>query len=570
MKKFLLLTKILIKSGIGNNLYEDNAKKKKFAGLKKTLIYILIGLCFVPMLIALGYMGYGGYKMFEGINTGIILEFACTAGVFLAFFSSITMCIGIFYNSRDIEFILPLPFKAEQIVCAKFVTMYFYTALINILMIIPVFIGYGIAGGLGISYWIIMLLAVIMIPITPLVYGSVFSMVIIRVFKKARNKDVLTVITTVFAIVLVVAINAVINSMESISDQELISMITDKGTSIMKILNSVFPNTALVGNALTMENWAMMLLYILTAVIFVVLFILIAKAVYLSSVVEMSSSTSKNKKLSGEDIKKLGKRNSQLRAYVVKEFKSVLRSPIYFLNCVLLSIAWPIIILIPIFLSVFSGNSNNGVEDVPEVVGQFLKVPNNLVAGICMIVVFGMTVFSVSMSMLNTTCISREGKNVFFMKYIPMSIEKQLQGKLLPGIILNFITGTLYSIIAMIGVVLVFDISIPPVAIVLSVLISILTVVLFNLIEIISDIIKPKLNWESEQAAVKQNFIAIIPMFLTMILGGLLGVGGVLLYINVEISIYLLGIIAIILLALFSFVFYKLDFKLAQKYFPKY
>ena len=77
MKKFLLLTKVLIKSGIGNNSYEDNGKKKRFAGFKKTLIYILLGLCFIPTLIVFGYLGYDGYKMFEDINTGLVLDLAC-------------------------------------------------------------------------------------------------------------------------------------------------------------------------------------------------------------------------------------------------------------------------------------------------------------------------------------------------------------------------------------------------------------------------------------------------------------------------------------------------------------
>lgn len=561
MKKFLLLTKVLIKSGIGNGLVEG--KKSKL------FLYVILGICMIPAVAMFGYIGYMGYEMFEGINTGIVIGLALYAGVFLSFFTGMTMCIGVFFSSSDTEFLLPLPLKAEVIVGAKFCNMYVYALITNIILLLPFFVGYGLSGGLEAPYWIIMIIITALIPVTPLVYGSLFAMVLIRVFKKARNKDVLTVVVTLFSFVLVIGINTLTNSMDSMSQNEVMSMIINKGNSIVDVVSKVFPNTVLAENAIANESILMMLAFIGSLVAFIGIFLLVAKAVYFTSVVEMSSTTSKSKSMSGEEIKKAGRSNSQVKSYVKKEIKLVTRTPIYFLNCMLMSIAWPIIILIPAAMSIISENGSSE-ESAVEGMNLVNSINSSEIGQLCVLVVFGLTVLAVAFSMTNTTCISREGKNVFFMKYIPMSYEKQLRAKLLPGIILTIITGTGYSIVAMIASRLIFGLEIPVVYMIAAVIISILTAILFNMVEIISDIIKPKLQWQSEQAAVKQNFIAIIPMFLIMVIGIGLIVGAIFLRtkIGVDHKILIAGVI--VMLAGLCVGCYKLDVILANKHFPKY
>lgn len=97
------------------------------------------------------------------------------------------------------------------------------------------------------------------------------------------------------------------------------------------------------------------------------------------------------------------------------------------------------------------------------------------------------------------TSISREGNNSNFMKYIPISYEKQCLYKIMPGILLN-IVPIFYTIIILklaidINIITILDI------IVLTMLINIIN----NYIMIIIDLKNPKLEWISEYAVVKQN-----------------------------------------------------------------
>lgn len=569
MRKFIILTKVLLKSGFGNMDY-DEGKEKKNSKLKKSSLYIFLGICMIPSVVMLGSLGYSGYNLLENLNTDIIIGLACMAGVFMSFFGGMTICVGIFFNSSDTEFLLPMPFTAEQIVGAKFTTMYFYTVLTDLLFVLPVFIGYGIAGKCGAVYWIMALLVSVILPVTPLIYGSLISMVLIRVFKKARNKDFLTVISTVFALVLVIVINVFTQSMENTTDAEMIDVIITKGNSIVDIMSTVFPNTILAEKAVCDGNFLMLVLYLLSALAFVAIFILIARLVYIKSVVEMSQTKSKSKAITSEQMSKAVRKRSQVRSYVVKELKLAFRTPIYFMNCIMLSIIWPVILLIPMMASIFKDSGETSGAEGETSIMQMLTQHPEVLAGICMMAVFGLTVLAVSFSMLNNTAVSREGKNVIFMKYIPMSYEKQLLSKVLPGILLTLVTGTGYSAIAIVAAVTIFDLSIPPLAIIMSLIISVCTCIVFNFVEIISDIIKPKLDWQTEQAAVKQNIVAIVPMFIVIIVGVLICIGSFKLYTATEISIYAVGVILIGLLVVLGFVFYRLDIYLARKYFPKY
>lgn len=569
MKKFLKLTKVLLKSGFGNMTY-DEGNGKKSSKIKKSVLYIFLGICMIPFAGMLGYMGYSGYHMLEGLNTDVIIGLACVAGVFMSFFGGMTMCVGIFFNSSDIEFILPMPLRAEQIVGAKFATMYFYTLFTDLLFVMPILAGYGIAGKCGPLYWIMAVLTSIILPVTPLIYGSLISMVLIRVFKRARNKDFLTVVSTIFALVMVIVINVFTQSVSDATDAEFVDILITKGNSVLDIISTVFPNTILAEKAISHESPLMLILFFLSALAFVVLFILVAKAVYIKSVVEMSQTKSKSRAMSSEEMSRAVRKRSKVRAYVVKELKVAFRTPIYFMNCIMLSLLWPVFFLIPMIAGVFNESTETAATDGEMTFARFTELYPEALAGLCMMIVFGLTVLAVSFSMLNNTAVSREGKNVIFMKYIPMSYEKQLLAKVLPGIILTLVTGTIYTAIGMAAAIFIFDLAIPPIAVAMSIIISVGACIVFNLIEIISDIIKPKLDWQTEQAAVKQNVVAIVPMFVTLISGVFICIGGFKLCTAAGLSVYAVGGIVIGLLAVLGVIFYRLDICLAKKYFPKY
>ena len=77
--------------------------------------------------------------------------------------------------------------------------------------------------------------------------------------------------------------------------------------------------------------------------------------------------------------------------------------------------------------------------------------------------------------------------------------------------------------------------------------------------------IRPKLKWETEQAAIKQNFNTMIELFFSVILGGGVCLLSVFLYGKLNISVVLIVVFAIVFLIIITFVAHKNDYKIWSK-----
>ena len=85
-----------------------------------------------------------------------------------------------FYFSRDIENLLPLPLRPVEILAAKFTVTLLYEYLTEILFLAPILIAFGIKSHGGIFYYFNAAVIFLTLPIAPLVYASIISMIIMR------------------------------------------------------------------------------------------------------------------------------------------------------------------------------------------------------------------------------------------------------------------------------------------------------------------------------------------------------------------------------------------------------
>ena len=121
------------------------------------------------------------------------------------------------------------------------------------------------------------------------------------------------------------------------------------------------------------------------------------------------------------------------------------------------------------------------------------------------------------MSPASLTAISREGKNAMFMKYIPISFYKQFIYKGIPQVFINTI-----SVIVVLGII---HYAIPSIEMMYIFMVFILAMLL-NIINsysmLIVDLLKPKLDWDTEYAVLKQNnnkiFQYVFTVFIILLL----------------------------------------------------
>ncbi|MCD2492072.1 hypothetical protein LQE92_05460 [Lacrimispora sp. NSJ-141] len=550
MRKYLILTGKLLKSGLGGFAASGKNKKKK-RNLSQGVMWLILLVCLIPMIGMLYKAGGGAYGLLAPIGQeGVALELAFFAGSIMNLMLGFPMIISVFYMTGDIEKLLYLPLHPWQIVGAKFTVSLLYTYLTSLYFLCPFLVGYGIASGAGAIFWIFIVIAVILLPVMPLVYSAILSMIIMRVFKKAKNKDFLSIISVILSLVLAFGISSFTSSMGNMGNQQLMDMLMKGRNSLMGLMNGIFPSLRFLEKGVAEGSILSMLIFLGITALALVVFFLIAERLYFAGAMGMRETTARRKAVSSRESHKLNRRRSPRQAYLLKELRLLIRTPIYFMNCVMLVFLWPLFFLIPL---VIQFSKSGGID-----IGGLLSALDLGSTGASAVVLFVVLCVSLGAGLFNYvagTAISREGKNFQFMKAIPVSFRTQLQAKLLSGLYIGVGGTTLYCLIILLVLMGCFGLPvwILPFALIGSVLANLIQC----LIQLFMDLFHPKLTWESEQQAVKQNMNVMVGMLLNLIAG--VGIGMLIFWLYKILSLPLTAYAAVVcvLLAAISFLLYK-------------
>lgn len=165
----------------------------------------------------------------------------------------------------------------------------------------------------------------------------------------------------------------------------------------------------------------------------------------------------------------------------------------------------PIIFLGIFLVSIMSNNTETAINEFRNVLSGYIVTPIGLA------VIIAITEFLTSMLYIAPTAISRDGINAVFMKYIPVSYYKQIIYKGIPSIVF----GTITSIIVLIFVWIIAKTSI--IFILTAFIINLVLLILQTLLMELVDLRKPKLEWTTEYAVVKQNMNLLWPFVLNLL-----------------------------------------------------
>lgn len=508
MSKLFTLIKVLFKT-TGEGLIQKDKKK-----LPKTIaLIVLLAVSFLPLVGSFVAMSVSSYNSLAKIGQeGVILSFGVTAACLVVFIFGIFYVMATFYFSSDIENLLPLPLKPSTILGAKFAVVLCYEYLTELVFLLPIIITYGIISHSGVGYYAYGAIVFLATPIVPLVVASLISMIIMRFTPFAKNKDAFKTIAGVLGLGISIGFNMFFQRFGtgSQSQEQIMQMMAQGNNSLIGTSSKLFPTAKLAVNAMVfngeVKGLVNILLFIVITVALLMLLMLLGEALYFKGVVGISESASKRKKLSKEELEQNTVQSSSLKSYTIKELKLLVRTPAYFMNCVLMNFLFPVILLIPVFSQ-------------PELLNNLDKVRSALngsnLPGFIIAIACGVMIFIAVANPTACTAISREGKNVFVCKYLPISYEKQIAAKVLSAIILNCI-GLGMIIITFMVVLL------PPVYLLVQIIVIAVLVTIFAAFGgILIDLSFPKLQWDNEQRAVKQNMNVLLQMLLGFVVGGI-------------------------------------------------
>ena len=194
----------------------------------------------------------------------------------------------------------------------------------------------------------------------------------------------------------------------------------------------------------------------------------------------------------------------------MKEFKTLFRSPTLFINCILINFIWPIFVYV-----IYKVTMSYNLTDIRNLVstnpGYLFKI--------VLLYVVGVSILIPALNSIAASSFSREGKHFAFMKYIPVKYGIQWIVKILCSFIISFAGINLFTTIFFIVA------RIPITWCLYYYLISFWIVYFVCCLGAYVDSIQPKLVWDDEINALRENYNTFMLMGFSLLLF-LIFVGG--------------------------------------------
>ena len=492
MNKVIQLSLKLIKTSFV--LIDD---KKKASGKKQALFFVVLIVLMAPNIIVFSYITKEITQFLIPLSQEtVVLSLLLQLGFTIIIFSSVFMIPAYMFYAKDIEKLLPLPLSHSQLFLAKLLQVHIYQIGFLILIILPPLAGYILASGFNwvllsflFSSWINAMVTMIMV--------SIVLVAMMSVSPWLKNKDRVTLFMSILALAAALFINYNIGGLD-LSNPEFLALSLIQGNqSLTEGFFSYFPHLNMSVSLMIHFSWLDLVLYLLSSFIFMGLVIKLFASTLINIMATFQGGPT-SKKMSLKSLRE-HKIRSTLFVFTLKELKNLFRTPIYFFNNVLIVLLLPLIMGVSFF----------------QIRDEFsmMMLTSTLATNPMFLVLFA-SALSAAFSMINLvtpTSISREGENKYHMLLYPIDLTIQLYAKLLSGIIISSFAVLPILIIIIIGNHIYFELEL--IWVIYSILCALIMMVFINLFGLVIDVYHPKLVWENEQAAVKQNINFLFTFF---------------------------------------------------------
>ena len=489
MNRFFEL-KTLLKKDLYLSLIAPLKKPSKNGGSFKALtvlglVFLFFYLAFLYFILILAFI----IPMAKLGKSNLILS------VFFGFVSLATIIftsagiISKIYYSKDVELLLPLPLRRNNIFISKILGSVAIAFLVSFIIFIPMVFPLIKFGNLSfLKFFSIIFLNLSNIIFTVLIL-SLILILFMRVFAGIGGlKNLLQALGFIFVI-------GVSLAPQLISRSDFAKEVVEK--NIIAFIRHLFPQVYLVDKIYVMNNIpgffiSLGILLLMAVILFIISFPL-AKLM-IAGVLRANTSGSRAKR-KGEN-----KNTSIAISLAKKDLANVIKTPVYFFNLASGAFMFPI-------LMIFGFLKGESIKYIQEFFANtesfgFGKID------VFFALLMGLFFYAAFMTPLSITSITREGKNIYLMQTLPISYEDQVKGRILGSSLFQFISTL--PIIIFLAYLIGFDgLYILPMLIG-----SCLGSYASSSFGIYYGIKYPKLDWENPQDAVKRNF----PVFLFSIL----------------------------------------------------
>ena len=581
MRKYLALVKLMFTQQYkASPASADGKGGRKRAGT--AIAFILIGACFLPMLISVAIaMYYMGGIAVENVRLGNIPQ----EGVYFIGTFLMLMCQGLVlmfgihaimsnvFVVKDADRLLYLPVRSHTIFLAKLTVAYLNEVITTAVTILFVLLPFGIGAGVYPSYDVMLLAALILIPIMPMVLGCIVSVPFSALIARFGKNSAVKTLLRIFIYILVMGIymygmhsfgfltgsaegNILDNPVAFIS-----GMLEDFVQSLTPIMPYFHSNYLLVRSMFATDflNWVTNFSItfgeniVLLAVVFLISMPFYRRMLRLS----VEEGSARPKKSNGEQYKIKSK--GVVRELMVSDFKRTVRDGQLGFQSFAGIIMMPIVVVVLYFFM--------GVTEEGETSFLQLMAISPLYEMIAPLFIMAYMIFiGLTTNVLGLYPISRENKSVYMLKSLPVSFSKILLAKVLLAtavmVLSDFVTCAL--IVGLLGISWYYGIAI----------LVVMSLVGFGsmCITTLLDLKDPRFGWANFNHGfrnAKNNWIAMLIGVITVTIIVGLSAAFIIWYSFVPVwyAILIMWIVIFVATAVFAGVAYKTMVGKATKYF---
>ena len=387
---------------------------------------------------------------------------------------SIFESLNVLYFSRDLRILLRMPLKSKDILHAKLVNMIISEYMMEIIMLAIPIVVYGIYTKVAPLFYVYMIGVLLVLPIIPIMLVSFIIAVIMRFTNMIKNKSKVLYITIIATVLIVSALTIALSSSDNSSFEEVV--LNANGLA-EKIANYFILIKPIMNTLLNYDNINGLFNFL----------------IYLAETVEID-----DKPLELADFKK----KSKYKSYVYKELKTMIRTPIFCIQCLIMPLAYPLLVFFCIVFFLSFANEVGG-----DSLNRFYEGLRRA-SGLAIFLSIGQTLYMMNFSSI--IAFSRESINAIMVKYLPLPLKKQLNLKISIGILTNMFSSFLVAITYYLCL------KSP-----LNTLLLFAGLTLLNFIgekyKVLIDLRNPQLKWDSEYTMMKQNTNVMYVLFYTFI-----------------------------------------------------
>lgn len=372
------------------------------------LTIAVLGVVSYYAIIALAIVGGGD---FVGLISFVVLTL-----MVVLFFYTIANQLKVLFLYKDKTTLAFIPVSKWQIYLAKSLTCLMNIYIFNFIVSTPVLAAFGIVFSMPISYYLIGLLCVVLLPLLPYGLASLFVIPLMFAYNWLKNKNTLKLIISV--ILTIVGFYFYMKIVFNVATLTLIQDVPTKNLMevVIKFCSSIFVPSTWFAHLLCGQ-------YVMFSILAVLLFAFLT--VGLGCVIGLVSYKSIfNEALTMKNFSKQIKTKSKVRnvfwSYFVTEIKDLFRNSNYAFTYFGMAIAMPVMVW----------SCNKFVLDFASE-----KLGSNIVFGTTLLVVF---IFVSIICSPTASFISKEGDNFWILKTNPKGITLPLFAKSLIGILSSF------------------------------------------------------------------------------------------------------------------------------------